>query len=185
MRQGRGQAQDCPFRYQGQYEDAETGLYYNRFRYYDPQTGIYISQDPIRLKGGHKLYEYVADSLTQLDVLGLATCHGTTPKGNLAHHSGTDKPFTVGAKPNSLYTHIDPKTGKALQNAVYDADGKVVGHVDFKNHGIESGHWHEFPQPGNPASGHGAGKPHNPFTSAPDGWNTLPPGVQPHTPIGQ
>jgi hypothetical protein len=26
----------CPFRYQGQYEDAETGLYYNRFRYYSP-----------------------------------------------------------------------------------------------------------------------------------------------------
>lgn len=31
--QGRGQAQDCPFRYPGQYEDQETGLYYNRFRY--------------------------------------------------------------------------------------------------------------------------------------------------------
>jgi RHS repeat-associated protein len=38
---------DCPFRYQGQYEDAETGLYYNRFRYYDASTGCYISQDPI------------------------------------------------------------------------------------------------------------------------------------------
>ncbi|WP_025004880.1 RHS repeat domain-containing protein [Porphyromonas macacae] len=38
---------DCPFRYQGQYEDEETGLYYNRFRYYSPDTGNYISQDPI------------------------------------------------------------------------------------------------------------------------------------------
>nr|WP_306305908.1 RHS repeat-associated core domain-containing protein [Prevotella aurantiaca] len=36
-----------PFKYQGQYEDAETGLYYNRFRYYDPNAGSYISQDPI------------------------------------------------------------------------------------------------------------------------------------------
>ena len=38
-----------PFKYQGQYEDAETGLYYNRFRYYDPNVGSYISQDPIGL----------------------------------------------------------------------------------------------------------------------------------------
>jgi uncharacterized protein RhaS with RHS repeats len=36
VRRGRGRTQDCPFRYQGQYEDTETGLYYNRFRYYDP-----------------------------------------------------------------------------------------------------------------------------------------------------
>ena len=41
-----------PFRYQGQYEDIETGLYYNRFRYYSPESGTYISQDPIRLAGG-------------------------------------------------------------------------------------------------------------------------------------
>jgi RHS repeat-associated protein len=38
---------DCPFRYQGQYQDEETGLYYNRFRYYDAEVGSYISQDPI------------------------------------------------------------------------------------------------------------------------------------------
>ena len=43
----------CPFRYQGQYEDPETGLYYNRFRYYDPQAGGYIYQDPIRLAGSY------------------------------------------------------------------------------------------------------------------------------------
>jgi len=34
----------CPFRFQGQYEDGETGLYYNRFRYYSPEMGCYISQ---------------------------------------------------------------------------------------------------------------------------------------------
>ena len=50
VRQGQGKAQDCPFRYQGQYEDIETGLYYNRFRYYGPETGSYISQDPIGLQ---------------------------------------------------------------------------------------------------------------------------------------
>ena len=40
-----------PFRQLGQYEDDETRLYYNRFRYYDPRIGNYISQDPIRLIG--------------------------------------------------------------------------------------------------------------------------------------
>lgn len=103
------------------------------------------------------------------------------------HFSGTDKPWTKGATPGSTYTHIDPKTGKAVQNAVYDDAGDVVGHVDFKNHGpgAPSGHGHTFPQPGNPASGHGKGKPHIPNNQLPPGWDTLPPGVQPHTPLGQ
>ena len=40
-----------PFRFRGQYEDEETGLYYNRFRYYDPSLGQYTQQDPIGLAG--------------------------------------------------------------------------------------------------------------------------------------
>lgn len=51
-----------PFLYQGQYLDTETGLAYNRFRYYSPETGAYISQDPIRLEAGlTNLYAYVHD----------------------------------------------------------------------------------------------------------------------------
>lgn len=101
--------------------------------------------------------------------------------------NGTAKPWTQGATPNSVYTHIDPKTGKAVQNGVYGPDGKVIGHVDFKNHGpgAPSGHGHTFPQPGNPASGHGPGNPHIPNNQLPPGWDTLPPGVQPRTPLGQ
>ena len=61
-----------PFKYQGQYEDAETGLYYNRFRYYDPSTGGYISQDPIGLAGNNPtLYGYVFDSNIEIDPFGL------------------------------------------------------------------------------------------------------------------
>ena len=41
-----------PFLYQGQYLDGKTGMAYNRFRYYSPETGAYISQDPIRLEAG-------------------------------------------------------------------------------------------------------------------------------------
>jgi RHS repeat-associated protein len=72
VRQPRVETVDCPFRYQGQYEDVETGLYYNRFRYYNPQTGQYISQDPIRLRGGLSVYNYVPDTLVGIDALGLS-----------------------------------------------------------------------------------------------------------------
>ncbi len=64
-----------PFRYQGQYEDLETGLYYNRFRYYSPQMGMYISSDPIGLAGKNPtLYGYVQDVNTSLDPWGLEKC---------------------------------------------------------------------------------------------------------------
>lgn len=60
-----------PFRYQGQYEDEETGVYYNRYRYYSPDEGMYISQDPIGLQGGMQLYGYVHDTNSWIDPLGL------------------------------------------------------------------------------------------------------------------
>ncbi|MDY4250610.1 RHS repeat-associated core domain-containing protein, partial [Bacteroides pyogenes] len=62
---------DCPFRYQGQYFDEETDLCYNRFRYYSPNEGMYISQDPIGLAGGLNFYAYVHDSNLWIDALGL------------------------------------------------------------------------------------------------------------------
>ena len=61
-----------PFRFQGQYHDVETGLYYNRFRYYSPDEGMYVTaQDPIRLTGGSRLYGYVQDPNAWVDVFGL------------------------------------------------------------------------------------------------------------------
>ena len=58
----RGERNFIPFRFQGQYEDGETGLYYNHFRYYSPDTGSYICQDPIRLAGNNPtMYGYVED----------------------------------------------------------------------------------------------------------------------------
>ena len=47
-------------------------MYYNRFRYYSPDSGTYISQDPIGLDGGGRLYGYVHDPNTWIDPLGLA-----------------------------------------------------------------------------------------------------------------
>ncbi|MBT2773370.1 hypothetical protein J7J47_14170 [Halomonas sp. ISL-60] len=62
-----------PIRFQGQWHDEESGLYYNRHRYYDPQQGRYISQDPIGLRGGTNLYGYVTNPTGMVDPLGLET----------------------------------------------------------------------------------------------------------------
>ena len=67
-----GEKNLIPFRFQGQYEDEETELYYNRFRYYDSQQGQYTQQDPIRLVGGNPtIYGYVKDVNIWVDVFGL------------------------------------------------------------------------------------------------------------------
>lgn len=61
-----------PLRFLGQYEDRETGFFYNRYRYYDPRTAQYISIDPIRLSGGDNLYRYVRNPFSWTDPLGLS-----------------------------------------------------------------------------------------------------------------
>ena len=67
-----GEQDFIPFRYQGQYEDVEIGLYYNRFRYYDPEQGNYTQIDPIGLAGGNPtLYGYVRDTNNNIDKFGL------------------------------------------------------------------------------------------------------------------
>ena len=57
-------------RFQGQYFDDETGLHYNTFRYYDPEVGRFVTQDPIGLLGGFNLYQYAANSIAWIDPWG-------------------------------------------------------------------------------------------------------------------
>jgi RHS repeat-associated protein len=78
----------CPFRYQGQYEDAETGLYYNRFRYYSPEEGMYLSQDPIGLNGGITLYNYVHDPNSWIDTYGFSGCEEGRAGCKIADENG-------------------------------------------------------------------------------------------------
>ncbi|WP_286089103.1 RHS repeat-associated core domain-containing protein [Pseudomonas sp. MWU13-3659] len=65
---------DNPLRFQGQYYDEETGLHYNRHRYYNPQTGRYLTPDPIGLAGGVNGYLYGVNPTGWVDPLGLAAC---------------------------------------------------------------------------------------------------------------
>ncbi|MFJ4520538.1 DUF6531 domain-containing protein [Streptomyces sp. NPDC088810] len=65
---------DCPLRFPGQYADAETGLRYNYFRYYDPETACYLSQDPLGLKPGPNPSAYIRHPGTWSDPLGLYGC---------------------------------------------------------------------------------------------------------------
>ncbi|NEN75795.1 RHS repeat-associated core domain-containing protein [Pelistega sp. NLN82] len=58
----------------GQYFDKESGLAYNRFRYYDPETACYLNSDPIGLQGGETPYSYVFNPLNCIDQFGLAIC---------------------------------------------------------------------------------------------------------------
>ncbi|XYH94178.1 RHS repeat-associated core domain-containing protein [Sorangium sp. So ce1128] len=59
-----------PLRFLGQYADEETGLVYNRHRYYDPEVGRFISPDPIGLEGGVNLYARGVDPTAEADVYG-------------------------------------------------------------------------------------------------------------------
>uniref|UniRef100_UPI0005EB46E5 RHS repeat-associated core domain-containing protein n=1 Tax=Escherichia coli TaxID=562 RepID=UPI0005EB46E5 len=58
--------------YAGQWQDAESGLCYNRFRYYEPETGMYLVSDPLGLLGGEQTYRYVPNPCGYVDPLGLA-----------------------------------------------------------------------------------------------------------------
>jgi RHS repeat-associated protein len=71
---------ECPIRFQGQWEDSETGLYYNRFRYYDPLAGQYLCPDPIGLKGGARPQGYVENPGSWVDPLGLIHRHHVFPR---------------------------------------------------------------------------------------------------------
>jgi RHS repeat-associated protein len=99
-------------RFQGHYDDDETGLHYNFFRYYDPDIGRYITQDPIGIGGGINLYEYTHNPLNWVDPLGLDNKY-RRGNGQFGRKPGPKpKPSThgnaIGAnKPAVLYAQFD------------------------------------------------------------------------------
>lgn len=93
-------------RFPGQYEDKETGLYYNYFRDYDPSLGRYVQSDPIGLEGGINTYAYVhANPLRYIDTNGLIAKEISGGLGGLVYGSG------IGAAPGN---GTDPSTGRCF-----------------------------------------------------------------------
>ena len=87
-----GELTDQSIRFQGQWHDVETGLHYNRFRYYDPEVGRFLHQDPIGLDGGFNLYMYAHSPSNGVDPFGLCSTKlngglaGVPYDGKQAHH---------------------------------------------------------------------------------------------------
>jgi RHS repeat-associated protein len=124
-----GEENFIPFLYQGQYLDTETELAYNRFRYYSPESGVYVSQDPIGLDGGMpNMYSYVHDLNVWIDPLGLAEMvDPNTLNYSQAYVSGQTETYEQAMKDGTWDwnrrpdTHADPS---ALR--VVEVDGQLV-----------------------------------------------------------
>ena len=82
-----------PFRLQNQYFDEETGLHYNLMRYYEPEAGRFVNQDPIRLLSGDNLYQFALNTQKWIDSLGLSKCDP----------SGKDKDKLPGSTEDNIY----------------------------------------------------------------------------------
>ena len=116
-----------PFRLQNQYFDEETGLHYNLMRYYEPEAGRFVNQDPIGLLGGDNLYWFAPNAQTWIDILGLNRFTRTTWQ---APSKGTGQTYTVFQQAID-WDMVDNKGRTNLQRASkglapLGADGKSI-----------------------------------------------------------
>lgn len=102
-------AASTPLRFPGQYADPETGLNYNVYRYYDPATGRYLSQDPLGLAPAPNPVAYVSNPHSAKDPLGLM------PKGGGKGGKGKQG-STSGSKDKTGRKHEAPNTPETGNN---------------------------------------------------------------------
>ncbi|EHV1919636.1 RHS repeat protein [Escherichia coli] len=92
-----------PYRLPGQQYDKESGLYYNRHRYYDPLQGRYITPDPIGLRGGWNIYQYPLNPIQVIDPMGLDAIENMTSGGLIYAVSGVPGLIAANSITNSAY----------------------------------------------------------------------------------
>ena len=131
-----------PIKFQGQSLDTETGLHYNRFRYYDSDVGMFISRDPIGLLGGNNVFQYAPNPIGWIDPWGLAK----TP--NIVRDDlGRPTQWTFDVTPSDL--HTGTPTNQATRDFARSLGGKYddAGHVRASRLGGSGTHTHNiFPQ---------------------------------------
>ena len=140
----KGEKYFIPFRQMGQYEDEELGgLYYNRFRYYDSWSGVYISQDPISIEGGLNIYAYVKDSNSWVDIFGLTDFNSWLIKGKSNYSNYMSKVYA--GITNDFERRIDQHGGihgklKKLENTgnLTRNQSRCVEQAIIKNTGIDN-----------------------------------------------
>ncbi|MFC9505082.1 RHS repeat-associated core domain-containing protein [Streptomyces sp. NPDC057002] len=116
-----------PLRFPGQYFDPETGLHYNLFRHYDPETGRYLTPDPLGLAASPNPFSYVNDPLTWADPLGLTPCEDAAKQAAARNETvlGNNVPTRSEASVGSATSHSYKKT---FFEAHPELKGKVVVH---------------------------------------------------------
>jgi RHS repeat-associated protein len=114
-------------RFQGQYFDEETGLHYNRHRYYDPSVGQFTTQDPIGLLGGVNNYQYAPNPTGWVDPLGLTCKEIITDPSRLLAASKWDTPEHPDFPIETFVTTEDMYFEQVI-DASYQLD-KITGNV--------------------------------------------------------
>lgn len=129
-------APTCQLRFPGQYEDTESGLYYNRFRYYDCESGQYLCADPIGLAGGVNLYAYAPNPLSWIDPLGLK-CGGTNRRQALNKAKDTAG-IPRSQQPDRQWIVGNDKKRRGRTNYQYSEDlgshGRYYEYTDARGH---------------------------------------------------
>ncbi|WP_168416983.1 RHS repeat-associated core domain-containing protein [Acinetobacter indicus] len=128
---------DNPFeqsnlRFQGQYYDQETGLHYNRYRYYEPHSARYVSKDPIGLRGGFNTSAYVSDPTQWIDPRGLAS-NSIGSYGSVKSASDTYEKY---ATSKSLKDVAERYAAGKTANASIVAGVGFGGSVEYKGDGV-------------------------------------------------
>jgi RHS repeat-associated protein len=99
-----------PLRFAGQYYDVETGLHYNRYRFYDPNAACYVTPDPIGINAGLNIYHYVVDPVNTFDPQGLQTAVVSQSCLNTAQPQPRSNP------PATMARQCNPSRGTSIHN---------------------------------------------------------------------